>query len=113
MAEELRMIKGDTYDIVVTIRDRNNALVDIGGGGWIVAIESETINKNSSDSPIDFMIEQPPYGKGVVVIGIISEETAGRRCGHRDHFKIKIYKNTLPIIVKTVATGDLFFIDEA
>lgn len=112
MAQELKFIRGDSYDILVNINDSYGADVDITGGGWIVAFSSDVIEKNSADNPDYFIIEQAPYTKGQVVIGISSDETlAVDQCRHTG-YKIKLYKTTHPQQVKTVASGDLFFVDE-
>jgi len=112
MAEELRIIKGDTYDVIVSVKDSNGGVVGIISGGWSVEFASDTINKNSVDNPTEFIIEQAPYVTGQVVINLTSEETGAQECP-RKHFKIRLYKDVNPPLRKTVATGDLFFIDEA
>jgi hypothetical protein len=111
MAKELRIIRGDTYDIVFTIRDKSNVLVPITGI-WSIIFESDYINKNSIDNPSDFIIETNGYGTGSGVIHINSTETDPDTC-KRLHFKIKLYQNFVPPVIKTVASGDLFFINEA
>jgi len=113
MAEEIRVLKGDTYDVIVSVRDSNNSLIGIVDGGWGVEFESDTISKNSVDNPGEFIIEQAPYTKGQVVINLTSLETGSEAAHCRKHFKVRLFKGMNPPIRKTVATGDLYFIDEA
>ena len=112
MAQELRIIRGDTYDIYFEIVDSDGSPVPITSGGWIMIFESEYINKNSVDSPTDFIIETGDYTSGKGVINIRSTET-DPPVKQRLHYKIKLSKDVNPAVVKTVSSGDLFFIDEA
>ena len=116
MAQELRIIRGDTYDIICSIVDENSDPVPILGN-WNVAITSETINKNSVSDPGDFIIEAQGYSTGQVVIGLTSTDTnpslpCGRDGIRRLHYKIQLYKDDNPAVVKTVSTGDLIIIEE-
>lgn len=110
MAEELRIIKGDTYDITVTVRDTTTGAVVPLLNIWEVIFESDTIVKNSVGTPLDFAIEYPPLTTGQLTVHLSTLETNQTIC--RDHYKIKLFKATTPNITKTVSSGDLFFIDE-
>ena len=112
MALELRIIRGDTYDIYFEIVDSNNAPVPIIDSGWIIVFESEYINKNSQDDAADFIIETGDYTTGKGVITLRCTET-GVPVKKRLHYKIKLSKDSSPPVIKTVSSGDLIFIDEA
>ena len=112
MALELRMIRGDSYDIYFEIVDKDGVAVPITAGGWAMLFQSETIDKNSVDNPNDFIIETGIYTTGKGVISILATETdPASKC--RQHYKIRLTKDTNPAVVKTVSSGDIFFIDEA
>lgn len=112
MALELRIIRGDTYDIYFEIVDSAGAPVPITTDGWIVVFESEYINKNSQDNPSDFIIETGTYTSGKGVMSLQATET-DPPTKQRLHYKIKLSKDVNPPVIKTVSSGDLFFIDEA
>jgi hypothetical protein len=112
MALELRIIRGDTYDIYFEIVDSNGVPVSITSGGWIVIFESEYINKNSVDDAADFVIETGGYTSGNGVLTLRCTET-DPPVKQRLHYKIKLSKDVNPPVIKTVSSGDLFFIDEA
>ena len=115
MAEEIRIIRGDTYDIEFYILDEYDAPVLITGV-WNVVLESETINKDSVNDPSDFQIETAPYTVGQGVIHLKSTETnpITGACGYirKTHYKLRLYYDANPAVVKTVSTGDLIFISE-
>ena len=112
MAYELRMINGDSYDVVATVRDTDGNLVNLTDGGWSVSFESDTINKDSISDPADFLIEQDPYTQGQVAIAITCLETAGQgTC--RKHFKVVCFKPQTPPLRKTVVDGTLYFVNES
>ena len=105
MAEELRVIKGDSHEIIVTVKDKDGLPVDILSGSWSVDLETDTsINKDSVNNPLDFNIDA-----NIVTIYITSAETSSIRGCPKKHFKIKLFKNNT---VKTISTGDLIFVDE-
>lgn len=108
MAEEIRIIRGDSYDIVFNVKDKNGVPVAITGN-WDIEFQSDSINKNSVDEPGDFVIETGGYTTGCGIIRLQSSETDPASC-KRSHYKIRLYQGT---IIKTVSSGDLFFIDEA
>ena len=108
MAEEIRLLRNDTYELIVSVIDSETELpVPIISNNWNVALESETINKNSVDSPIDFLIEVSPLTTGQIDIHISQSETNQTVC--KSHYKIRLFKNT---VTKTVSSGDFIFIDE-
>ena len=115
MAEELRIIRGDTYDIEFEVLDENNELISLAG--WNVVLNSDTINKNSVSNPSDFIIETCGYGKGMGVVYLSSEETNPHNerswCNPlKSHYKLRLYRDDNPAIVKTISAGDFIFIDE-
>jgi len=112
MALELRIIRGDTYDIFFEIVDSDGVAVPIVSDGWTVVFESEYINKDSQNNPLDFIIETGSYttGKGVIVLKSTETDPPTKQ---RLHYKIKLSKDVNPPVIKTVSSGDLFFIDEA
>lgn len=113
MADELRLIRGDTYDLVFDIIDSDGAPVPIVSGSWHMQLSSEVIDKNSVDDPGDFIIETSPYTTGQGLIHLSSEDTDPADWCGRAHYKIQLYKDDNPAVIKTVATGDFIFIDEA
>jgi hypothetical protein len=105
MAEELRIIKGDSHEIIVTVKDSDGSPINIIQDLWNVEIETDiSINKNSIDNPTDFNIVD-----NIVTIYLTAYETGIVSGCPRKHFKIKLYKDDT---VKTVSTGDLIFVDE-
>lgn len=112
MADELRIIRGDTYDLIFDIVDSTGAQVPIVAGGWNMQISSEVINKDSVSDPQDFIIETGTYTTGKGLIHLSSEDTSPVDWCGRAHYKIQLYKDTNPAVIKTVATGDFIFIDE-
>lgn len=108
MAAEIRIIRGDSYDIICTVKDQYGIPVTITGN-WDIEFQSDYVNKNSVDNPGDFVIETSPYTTGQFLLRLQSDETNPPTC-KRSHFKIRLYQGT---IIKTVSSGDLFFIDEA
>ena len=111
MAQELRIIRGDSYDLICSVKDSSGAVVPILANNWKIGIESEHIRKDMDTDPSDFIVETGDYGTGEFVIGLRSDETDIGVCV--DHFRIILYKPGNPVIRKTVATGDFYFIREA
>lgn len=105
MAEELRILKGDSHEIIITIKNSDETPVDIIGDEWNISLETDAgINKNSIDNYGDFVVDE-----NVVTIYLSSNETGAIRGCPRKHYKIKLYNNTT---TKTVSNGDLIFVDE-
>lgn len=112
MAQDIRIMRNDSYDIEFEVKDSKGQLVSINFSGWKMMFESDYINKNSIDNPGDFTIEQGSYGtgQGRIVLNATETNPPDRK---RVPYKIRLYKLINPTVVKTVASGDMFFIDEA
>jgi len=118
MAEEIRIIRGDTYDLEFRILDGDTGEPVTITGEWNVGLSSDTINKNSVSNPSDFDIETGDYttGEGAVHLASIETNPTDQRpwCNpRRSHYKLFLYKDDNPAIVKTVSSGDFLFISEA
>ena len=119
MAEEIRIIKGDTYDIEFRIIDGLTEETVLLTGVWNIAFYSDFISKNSVADPTSFQIETGPYEKGEGVVHLWSNETNPQPDSRKSwcnpvksHYKLICYKNDNPAVVKTVSSGDLIYISE-
>lgn len=112
MAQDIKILRNDSYDLEFEIRNSNGELIPLASSGWNVMLESDYINKNSIDNPTDFVIETGTYttGQGKIILNTTETNPEDYK---RSPYKIRLYKTTTPVIVKTVVSGDIFFIDEA
>ena len=112
MAEEIRILRGDTEDFIFQAYDDEGLPLALSGV-WNIWFDSDLVSYNSVDNPEKFIIEQPPYGTGQGVFTLESDQTDPDTDIERFHYKIKVFRDDNPAIVKTISSGYLIFIDEA
>jgi hypothetical protein len=112
MAEEIRIIRGDTEDFDFQALDDDGNPLALSGV-WSIWFDSDLASYNSIDDPEKFIIETSPYTTGQGVFTLESIETDPDADQQSYDYKIKVFKNDDPLLVKTISSGRLIFVDEA